>query len=66
MIVDVEQLKVGSVIEVRTRFGNGPIITGTIVGVEWDTDRQCKVVVYDHGDDMSWAYLDQIVRVVSY
>jgi hypothetical protein len=70
--VTLNQLRVGSLVVVRPAFGTGQPIRVTVAEVEEDIKNGRPGIGYtflalnEHGEDGGWAYLDQVVRVVTY
>ena len=65
--VDISRLKSGSVLRVRGGFGTGAAKTVTLVGVEHEGKNGRDVIEYiDKDGEEHWAYLDQIVSVITY
>ena len=62
MTVKFEDLREGSVVIVRGCFGTGPEERVKVEGLDRDIKNGRPGIDY-HG---SWAYLDQVVRVVQY
>jgi len=65
--VDFEDVRVGSVVVIKSGFGSEPAETVTLDNVERDIKNGragCDYV--DSTGEGRWAYLTQIVRVVKY
>ena len=64
---DWDKIKEGSVVYVRTNFGSGPTIKGTVTGIEEDIKNGQPGVDYTSEDGGDWwAYKDQIAGVYRY
>jgi len=65
--IDVDKLQTGSVVVVRSGFGDEAPETVTLLGVEYDDDKGEVVIDYvDRKGDGRWAYTNQIKKVISY
>jgi len=62
MTVKFEDLREGSVVIVRGAFGKDPEERVKVEGLEKDIKDGYPGIYYNR----SWAYLDQVVRVVQY
>lgn len=62
MAVKFEDLREGSVVIVRGCFGTGPEERVKVEGLDRDIKNGYPGIDYQG----SWAYLDQVVRVVQY
>ena len=61
------KIKEGSVVYVRTNFGQGPTVKGTVTGVEEDVKNGQPGIDYEDETGTGWwAYRDQIAGVYSY
>jgi hypothetical protein len=61
-MVTLKDIREGSVVVVRGNFGNGPEERVTVQEVEEDVKNGRPGICYDE----SWAYLSQVMRVVTY
>ena len=61
-MVTLKDIREGSVVIVRGNFGNGPEERVTVQEVEEDVKNGRPGICYDE----SWAYLSQVMRVVTY
>jgi hypothetical protein len=61
-MVTLKDIREGSVVVVRGNFGNGPEERVTVQEVEEDVKNGRPGICYDE----SWAYLTQVMRVVTY
>lgn len=59
MAVQLEDIQLGSVISVRSQFGHGPIVHGTVRVI----DADAGVIDYTTGNKTYWCYLNQIIEV---
>ena len=62
MAVQPSDIQIGSTIAVKSVFGKGPIVYGTVRAIEAIDDGQV-VVDYDTGSAIYWCYLSQVVEV---
>ena len=62
MTVQLEDIQLGSVICVKSQFGRGPVVYGTVRVI----DAGAGVVDYTLGDRTYWCYLNQIIEVTQY
>lgn len=65
MAIQVSDMQLGSTIAVKSVFGKGPIVYGTVRKIEKLDDEQV-VVDYENGQTTFWCYLHQIVEVIQY
>lgn len=66
-MIDFKKIKQGSVLFVRTNFGTGIVVRGTVVEVEKNIKNGLPGIVYeDKNGEESWAYSHQIDRVEKY
>jgi hypothetical protein len=64
---DWKQIKEGSVVYIRTNFGSGPTVKGTVVAVEEEIKNGQPGIDYNDSEGGSWwAYKDQIAGVYRY
>lgn len=69
MKITTDSIKSGDTVEVRTNFGRGPVVEGTVLEVEENIKNGFPGLSYkvkggsEH--DCSWCYLDQVVTVRS-
>ena len=64
---DWEQIKEGTVVFVRTNFGSGPTIKGTVTSKENDVKNGLPGIDYNDEEGTGWwAYADQIAGVYKY
>lgn len=70
-MVNLDNIKLGSKVQVRSGFGGGPIHTGIVTEVSDDIKNGTPGIGYDvvgldgqATDDSRWAYLDQVIRLV--
>jgi hypothetical protein len=61
-MVALEDIREGSTVIVRTNFGMGNTQRVVVTAVESDIKNGCPGIDYDN----SWAYLEQVIRVVEY
>jgi len=61
-MVQLKDIREGSVVIVRGNFGQGPAERVTVVEVEEDVKNGRPGICYDE----SWAYLTQVQSVVQY
>jgi hypothetical protein len=61
-MVELKDIREGSVVVVRGAFGSGPAERVTVKEVDSDIKNGRPGICYDE----SWAYLTQVDRVVSY
>jgi hypothetical protein len=61
-MVTLKDIREGSVVIVRGNFGNGPEERVIVQEVEEDVKNGRPGICYDE----SWAYLSQVMRVVTY
>jgi len=61
-MVTLKDIREGSVVVVRGNFGNGPEERVTVQEVEEDVKNGRPGICYED----SWAYLSQVMRVVTY
>lgn len=71
MAVKLEDIKVGSIVIVRTNFGSGQPVQAIVDSVEEDIKNGYPGIDYTIGGaanwhDGSWAYLSQVDRVIKY
>jgi len=65
--VDIDDVRAGSVVVIRSGFGSEPAETVTLENVEADIKNGRAGCDYtDTKGEPRWAYLTQIVRVVQY
>ena len=60
----IEDVEVGDIVTVKSRFGVGPIEVGKVVDVDEEKNRQ-PIVIYSIAGEERWCYVDQIIRVDS-
>ena len=66
-VCDVDKLRPGTVLVVRSGFGSSAPETVTLEGVEYEGKNGRTTIDYvDKDGDGRWAYADQIVRVITY
>ena len=65
--VNLEDVRVGSVVRIRSGFGGEPAETVTLEGVDADIKNGRPGCDYtDRHGEGRWAYLTQIERVITY
>ena len=65
--VDFKKLKEGSVVYVRTNFGTGPSVKGTVTNKDDDIKNGQPGIDYTDEEGTGWwAYADQIASVYKY
>jgi hypothetical protein len=65
--VDIADVRVGSVVVIKSGFGSEPAETVTLEGVDADIKNGRPGCDYtDRKGEGRWAYLSQVVRVVKY
>lgn len=66
-MVQLKDIREGSIVVVRGNFGSGPRETVTVVGLDEDIKNGLPGIDYDTADgDGHWAYLSQVSSVVTY
>lgn len=63
-MLQIDDLKEGQVVKVRTSFGGGQIVVGIVQNVHDDIKNGLPGIDYSVDGDECWAYLDQVVAVV--
>ena len=64
---DWDQIKEGSEVYVRTNFGQGPTVKGTVTSKEVDVKNGRPGIDYNDEQGVGWwAYADQIAAVYKY
>lgn len=67
MGIKLSDISVGSIVLVRTAFGNGPLVKGIVREKESDVKNGFPGITYDVvgvEDSSSWAYLTQVEQVL--
>lgn len=65
-MIEVRDVRPGSVVIVRGDFGQGVAVKAVVEGVEAHGKNGRAVIDYQHKGNSHWAYLHQVDCVVSY
>jgi hypothetical protein len=68
--LELSDLRVGYSVKIKQDFGGGPMVVGTITELDDAIKNGRSGICYDTFDpsgavDSRWAYLDQVVAIVS-
>lgn len=59
MTVQIEDIEPGNVICVKSEFGHGPVVYGTVRCI----DASNRVIDYTTGNKTYWCYITQVIEV---